>query len=148
MKLGISFIILVNVPIVAAPLPKEKQSDQEKLSGKWECIGLQHGGRQIKPGSRFHELTFQFDKNQITIAVNFKTPQLVGTFSLDPSKSPKHIDLLYKVHEGKKILGIYELKGDVLTLITASRPEKPPPKAFSTARSTSQKMWTLRRVNK
>jgi uncharacterized protein (TIGR03067 family) len=79
---------------------------------KKDSVGLQ-GSWKATLGEKELVLRFKGDKFHVTIGdENYK-----GTFKLDPSKKPKHINMTVK--EGDKFvkmtsLGIYELKGNTL----------------------------------
>src|SRR5947209_2159895 len=79
--------------------------------GKKDSAALQGTWHATKDDKKI-VLHFKGDKFTATIDENEKYK---GTFKLDPSKKPKHIDMTVK--EGDKFvnmtsLGIYELKGD------------------------------------
>jgi uncharacterized protein (TIGR03067 family) len=81
----------------------DAKKDRAGLQGRWE-------------GS-FEEqkLTLTIKGDNFTFTMGDKKYQ--GTFKLDPSKKPKHIDMTVKKGEkfvDKTSLGIYELKGDTL----------------------------------
>ena len=61
---------------------------------------------------------------------------------LDPSKEPKAIDVIPEggPNRDKRVLGIYKLEGDKLTICMAS-PDKPRPTAFKAEKGSG---WTLR----
>jgi uncharacterized protein (TIGR03067 family) len=82
----------------------ESKKDLAALQGTWHAT---KGDKKIV-------LHFKGDKFTATIDEEGK---FKGTFKIDPSKKPKHIDMTVK--EGEKFanmtsVGIYELKGDTL----------------------------------
>src|SRR5262249_53574721 len=108
---------------------QDAKKDKEQLQGAWLMLKMERAGKtEIALG----DLTFEGD----TFTVKHGD-QLVlkGTFTLDPSKTPKVIDL--KVTEarreqdkGKEVHGIYELDKDTLKWCTAEPGGKDRPKNF------------------
>ncbi len=73
-----------------------------------------------------------------------------GTFTLDPSKTPKAITM--KVTEGrreedkgKEVRGIYELAGDTLKWCTAPPGSEERPTEFATKAGTRDMLVTLKK---
>ena len=108
--------------LIAADSDKQKgkdDPDKEKLQGTWTAMSHEAGG-QKQDGGDGHTLTF--DGNKFTIKKNEET-EIEGTYTIDSSKKPKHIDVKIEKakenrHEGDTAKGIYELKEDTLRWCT------------------------------
>src|SRR5690242_9302756 len=97
--------------LVAADAKKDDaKKDQEAIQGTWKVVSGERGG---KPQENAKEFSITFDKDTFTVKQGDEVA-VKGTFKLDPSKSPKAIDM--KITEGrnaqnngKEMRGIYEL---------------------------------------
>jgi RNA polymerase sigma factor (sigma-70 family) len=97
--------------------PQDAKADKEKLQGTWEFVSAQTGGKEAQGAEaeqmKMMKVVFKGDK---------VTAKFECTYAIDPGKKPKEFDL--KVDEGPELergtwKGIYELKGDELTLCMA-----------------------------
>jgi RNA polymerase sigma factor (sigma-70 family) len=87
------------------------KSDKDKLQGTWvtvtgERLGVGLDGAQLKTW------VLGFDEDRFTRGEG--GDRVEGTFKIDADRKPKEIDLVFSGHT---FLGIYELKGDTLTLV-------------------------------
>jgi uncharacterized protein (TIGR03067 family) len=85
--------------------PPEVAKEMKKLQGRW--------GVRKDPGSPVmiedDVMTFYWGGNQVGRR---------GRFTIDPSKDPKQIELVYtQGYPGQKVIGMYRLKGDTLELV-------------------------------
>lgn len=98
----------------------------KKLEGTWKVVSVEVDGKKranAQGTGVFKGNTFTFRQKEQVVE---------GTFTIDPAKSPKTLDLTVTKgkFKGKKSLAIYELKGDTLkacwTLFAkpGKRPEK------------------------
>ena len=124
------------------PGPKKK-SDPELIQGTWWIVGLESGGKaQSDKGFKGNSFTFSKGKTANTaVLLERAYPKVEFTYSLDPAKSPKEINLTTK---GNKALGIYRLDGeDDLTICVSlggSRPGE-----FATRPGGDTELFTLKR---
>ena len=86
------------------------QATQDALLGTWQIVSLQDGGRTA-PNEVTEEAQWLITGDRITQKAGGQVLEL--SYILDPSKTPKWIDLKA---EGRTMLGIYELEGDTLTV--------------------------------
>jgi uncharacterized protein (TIGR03067 family) len=120
--------------------------DKERLQGSWRAASFERGGR-AQEDARKHVLTFDGD----TFTIRRDNRQVVkGTFTLDPSQSPKAIDM--KVTEGrqdadvgKEVHGIYELSDGTLKWCMAEPGDTDRPKEFATKEGTRLTFVTLKK---
>jgi len=122
---------------------KDDKSDKEQLQGSWEFVSGQLHGKKVEGDEadeiKKHKFVFKGDK---LIAKG------EATYSIDPSKKPKEIDL--KIEEGPEAergtwKGIYDLKGDELTLHMAL-PNQDRPTTFETKEGEMTMLMKLKRV--
>ena len=121
----------------------QAQDDKEKLQGTWEFVSSQFGGKEAQgpEAEQMKMLKYVFKGDKLTA----KTP---GQFTLDASKKPKQIDL--KIDDGPENergtwKGIYELKGDDLTLCMAP-PNQDRPTAFESKEGELTVLLKLKRA--
>jgi uncharacterized protein (TIGR03067 family) len=119
----------------------DAKKDKEQLQGSWRPVSAEQGGKAQE------EHLLIFDGDTFTIK---KRDQLFlkGTFTLDPSQSPKVIDMKVTEgrrdeHKGKEVHGIYELDKGALKWCTAEPGGKDRPKEFATKEGTKQMLVTL-----
>ena len=118
----------------------------KKFHGVWTFESVEAGGKKA-PADTLKGLTITFAGDKYTVKKGDEVIQ-VGTQKLDPSRSPKAIDV--KVTEGLQkgavMLGIYEIRGD--TLKVCFDPEgKKRPTEFKGA-SGAQTLVVHKRVKK
>src|SRR5438034_6370452 len=90
------------------------KKEVRKFQGTWTFESSEAGGKELPAGElKGFILTFEGDKH--TVKKGDEVIQ-VGTQKLDPSKSPKTIDVTMVDGPNKAtvILGIYEIDGDTL----------------------------------
>jgi uncharacterized protein (TIGR03067 family) len=124
----------------------DAKKDKDLLQGSWRAVSAEQAGK-AQPDVKEHLLTFEGD----TFTIKRGDQLFVkGTFTLDPSKTPKVIDM--KVTEGrreedkgKEVHGIYELDKDTLKWCTAEPGGKDRPKAFATKEGTNHLFVTLKK---
>jgi uncharacterized protein (TIGR03067 family) len=99
----------------------DSKKDQKALEGTWVAV----------KGDKQAEVKFSGSKFIVTLGDEVYK----GTFKLDTSKKPKHIDM--SVKEGPKYvdhvaLGIYKLEGDKLSWHTSEPGREQRPEDFTT----------------
>jgi uncharacterized protein (TIGR03067 family) len=130
MKLGKTAMLLCVLGVVAADDPKK--SDGDTFKGEWKTLSVKEHGRPI-PEEVVKMMTFKFDGQKYVQTVGDMTEE--GNYTLDPSQTPKTIDLDIKTgnDQGKKQLGIYKIEGGKLILIFAMAGSKDRPKTLKPA---------------
>jgi uncharacterized protein (TIGR03067 family) len=112
MKTYIGLALLATV-LVAADAPDEAaKKEKQKLQGTWVAESVVVKG---KANEKLKGATFNFSGDKVKMEFDGKKQE--GTYTIDPTKSPKHIDLIFE-RDGRKDLdrGIYQLEGDTLKL--------------------------------
>jgi len=110
-----AYLILVCVAI-GADKPK---SDLDAMQGKWKVTAVEMGGRQFPPEFiRDKETIVVIEGDKRTETVKGRADPIRAIVKLDPSKTPKQIDLVdAEPEQGKPAevtVGIYEIQGDTL----------------------------------
>src|SRR5262245_33155672 len=90
------------------------EKELKKLQGSWTIESSETGGQKI-PADDLKGFIVTFEGDRHTLKKGEKVVQ-VGTQKLDPSKSPKAIDVTMTEgpNKGAVMLGIYEIDGDTL----------------------------------
>jgi uncharacterized protein (TIGR03067 family) len=105
-------LVLVAGVLVAADGKDDAKKEMEKLQGAWVMVSGERNGEAL-PDDQVKALKRTVKGEEFTITRDGETV-VKGTFTVDPSKSPKTIDVM--ITEGdnkdKKMLGIYEIDGD------------------------------------
>jgi uncharacterized protein (TIGR03067 family) len=97
----------------------DKKSDKERLQGTWVPVSVELGGKKLS-NEELKEKDFKtvFDGDSVTMTVQTQNKEM--TYKLDPSKKPKHIDLVNS--KGEVTRGIYLLDGNTLKLCAPDTP--------------------------
>ena len=122
------------------------EKEVRKFQGTWTFESSETGGKKL-PIAALKGLILTFEGHKHTVKKDDEVIQ-VGTQKLDPSKSPKTIDVTMAEgpNKGAVMLGIYEISGD--TLKVCFDPEgKKRPTQFKSA-SGSQTLVVHKRVKK
>jgi RNA polymerase sigma factor (sigma-70 family) len=135
----------VGVPLVAAAVAgDDKKADKDALQGTWKIVLARRDGRSLSDDElkKYNETGMVFDGDSVTAPHK-------GSFKLDETKTPKHIDLTLDEPENSKgsYEGVYELKGDKLTLVLAERGYNRPAGLDDDKKSTTMRI-ELERVKK
>jgi uncharacterized protein (TIGR03067 family) len=104
--------LLVAATALAADADKSKK-ELEKFQGTWVCQKFINDGDSA-PAEAVAQLTFTFKDDKVTTNTDPDDP---ATITLRPEKAPAEIDFTDK--DKKVDLGIYEIKGDELTMCMA-----------------------------
>jgi uncharacterized protein (TIGR03067 family) len=131
--LAAGFLVFALLGTTAAQTPEQRlKREEEKLAGVWRLTGMEAEGQKVplKEGSL---MTLTFKAGKFTVQVGSKDELQEGTYKIDPSKSPRAIDInrTNGPEEGRRQVGIYELTGNLLK-ICASEASKDRPTNFDT----------------
>jgi uncharacterized protein (TIGR03067 family) len=102
--------------LVAADDPKDAvKKEYDKFEGTWKMESFTMDGKPA-PIETFAEFRMTLKgENFTTVMPEEKTN---GTYKVDPSKSPKTIDITFTggQRDGQTMLGVYKLDGDTYTV--------------------------------
>lgn len=98
------------------PLPAKPVSDHDRLQGKWVPVSASFRGKALAE-QQLARLSIRLDGNRAELTDPDSGQTMTGTFTVDASRSPKHIDLI--APDGKeRAPGIFEFDGERLKLAT------------------------------
>ncbi|MBI3408231.1 MAG: TIGR03067 domain-containing protein [Planctomycetes bacterium] len=109
----------------------------KKFQGTWTIESSVSGGMEV-PADALKGLIVIFEDDKHTVKAGDKVIQ-VGTQKIDPSKSPKAIDVTMTEgpNKGAVMLGIYEFDGDTLKACFDAEGKKRPTEFKSASGSTN-----------
>jgi RNA polymerase sigma factor (sigma-70 family) len=93
-----------------------KKTDKEKIQGEWKVESVTLNGKEPPDAEQVKSATWIIGAEKITVKAGDKN--LESTYKIDPSVTPKTIDVTSKVEgdKGRTMLGIYTLDGDTLKI--------------------------------
>lgn len=121
LSLFIGIFTLVAAPALAVQTSTrvEGAGDSSTLEGHWAVRAAEKGSRK-GTHEEVNALTLEFSGTRCIWKAAGKRTEM--TFALDPSKSPKQIDLSA---DGKRLTGIYEVTGDKLKICVSASGQRP-----------------------
>ncbi len=128
MRLFRAGVMLCVLGAIAADDPKK--GDAEKFKGEWKASSMKQGG--VVVGAEFIKgLKISFDGKSYVNTVGDQVEE--GDYTIDPSQTPKTIDLDIKKGNdaGKKQLGIYKFEDGKLIIVVTEAGSKERPKSFT-----------------
>ncbi len=128
-------IVLLMAGLVACgdePKADDVKKEVEKLQGTWTISKIERDGEDLTEQIGGAEVEIEGEK--------YTAPNIAASFKLDPSKSPKSIDLSYTEGPaaGKTIKAIYKLEGETLTICRAMSAESECPDRVRRRRGLEQ----------
>jgi uncharacterized protein (TIGR03067 family) len=119
----------------------------DAIKGVWVARSLTVNGvtQPDDPTRGFVQIAFD-GTSYVQIAGQTITEE--GTYSVDPSKEPKAIDLVIEkgTEAGKRRLGIYRLGGETLTVALSEPGARRRPKGFDAGLRSGQSLVVFKRV--
>jgi len=123
------------------------EKEVSKFQGTWTFESCQAGGKE-HPAGELKGLILTFEGDKHTVKKGDDVIQ-VGTQKLDPSRSPKTIDVTIAEgpNKGTVMLGIYEIDGDTLKVCFDPQGKKRPTE-FKSAPGSENFVNVHKRVKK
>jgi uncharacterized protein (TIGR03067 family) len=129
---------------VGAERIKAVRDELNRFEATWKFVSIDVEGRSV-PAERFGEDRLVLKGKQFTTTVGGNTTE--GTFKIDPTATPKTIDITFTDGPGKDNTqkGIYELDGDTQKICWAA-PGKPRPTEFEAKPKSGRILQVLEKV--
>ncbi len=124
--LGIVALVCAAARAADEPKADAVKAELKRFEGTWKFVSMEINGKAV-PAANLEDskLIFEGDRFRST-----SEEQNKGTFAVDPTVTPKTIDIAVGEGGKIKILGIYQLEGDTYKICSAL-PGKPRPAEFS-----------------
>jgi uncharacterized protein (TIGR03067 family) len=127
-------------PSSGAPPEKAVAEELKRLDGDWKIVAAEQGGAAVESGD-----LVTFSGGKCTVTNPATKIVLENTFSIDPSQTPKRIEVT-NTKTQKTWAGIYELNGDTLRCLFYGGKDAQVPTEFKTAKGGPEVMYTYERV--
>jgi uncharacterized protein (TIGR03067 family) len=129
----------------------DAKSELKKLQGSWLMVDMQGMGAAVpKELLNNFKLTFTADKISMDLGgLGGPGPVQMMSYKIDPTKKPKHIDLINEngPMKGEVVQGIYALEGDTLRICASeARKGKGRPADFPKVPTQDEPILVLKRV--
>jgi uncharacterized protein (TIGR03067 family) len=131
---------------VVGPLSSDEVKDREPLQGTWKLVSINSRGKESELA-----LEFVFKGDGITLRQPGKEEKEQFRFAVDPTVTPKAIDVWKSTDDGKRAEkfseGVYEAKGNELKICIMGQPGPPwvRPAALEPAADSSEILIVLRK---
>ena len=124
-------IAALSLLLLAGAPQDQAKKDLQRLQGTWIMVALEVDGKLVGE-DKLKDTTLVIKGNKYITRVRER--EIETTFTLDPSKKPKAIDMVFADGDKKdKVLkGIYEIDGDTLRICRGLSPEGDRPAQFGT----------------
>ncbi len=119
---------------------KAVAGELKRLQGEWRIVAAELGGEAVESND-----LVMFSGIKCTITNPRTKTVLQNTFTIDPSKTPKHLGLT-NTQTKEAWVGIYELKGDRLRAVFQGQKGGKRPTEFKTRKGSLEVMYTYKRV--
>ncbi len=108
-------LLLLLAPLavaVGAAVEDAAKKDLEQFQGSWKAVSIQHADGRQASEDEVQNTRLVIEGNKFTLTGKDST--ISGTFTVNPAKTPKTIDVLLTSKDGRetKFLGIYQMQGD------------------------------------
>ncbi len=122
----------------------DAKEERQQLQGTWVATAAEQDGDKMGK-KEVQALTIEFKGDRFTVTVGDR-PLMSGSFTVDPGKDPKAIDMKSKAGRamGETILAIYDLDNDKLRLCLGD-PGKKRPTAFVSTKKNKHFFGTFKR---
>jgi uncharacterized protein (TIGR03067 family) len=126
---------------------EKADADLKAMVGKWKVEKAEYDGKDIT--AFFTTLKFGIHAGG-KYTVDFGKEKDEGTFTVDPSKSPKEVDVKSEAgpNKGKTIKAIYKIDGDTMTVCYEHDTNEPRPTKFESKAKTTHLLITYKREKK
>jgi len=139
-----TMLILSMLLLAGGNAQDQAKKDLKRMQGTWVLAALEVDGKPV-PDDKLKDTLLIVKGNKYITRV--KDREIETTFTLDPSKKPRAIDMVFGEGEKKdKVLkGIYEIDGDTLRICRGLGPDQERPAQFGTWPDTGFFLVTWKR---
>ena len=125
----VAFFLLVSAALASSQSAGEKTKELERFQGSWPAVSIK--GLDGRPTSTEDVAETRLVAKGNKFTLSGKAYSISGTFTIDPRKMPKTIDTVLNENQAAetKLLGIYDIKGDIRKSCFAA-PGRERPTAF------------------
>jgi uncharacterized protein (TIGR03067 family) len=119
------FVLAATLLFAGAALADDKKDDREAFQGTWTIVDR----KRADTAEPVTAPTVVFEGERYKIKAGDKVVE-EGTFTVDGSKSPKHIEVAATagMDKGKRWHGIYEIEGDTMRAVVGPTDKDRPAK--------------------
>jgi uncharacterized protein (TIGR03067 family) len=148
-----TYLIPALAALLVAGTAKAQDADAKKdlqsLQGTWKVISTIDSGQEV-PAERIAKMTIIIEGNKLRFRMEGEPEVEEATFTLDPTKKPRAIDIVTtdRNGQGRTVRGIYKIEGNRVTLCTNSAKDGERPTEFASRRQTRLGLGVLERVKK
>lgn len=153
MNMRMGTVLIVGL-LLGADTPKDDtvKTETNKLQGSWSVVSAERDGMKA-PEDEIKKTTLVIKGDKLIALKTENSPKpeektTEMTFTLDPTKNPKWIDVTYTSGERKdeSSQGIYELKDDTLKICMSRAATRPT--EFETKPESQRHLMVLKREKK
>lgn len=140
---GAGFAALAGQPPAAPQKAPAEKTDVDRLQGEWTYTVVEMNGEKLDAAA-FKGAKMSLKGNAFIALMGV---EYTGTWKLDPTTTPKSLDLTFASgpEKGNKAMGIYKLDGDTWTICLAVT-AKERPKEFAAPKGSGYALEVLKRV--
>jgi RNA polymerase sigma factor (sigma-70 family) len=149
---GKAMLITLKREKPAKDKPKEDkpEADKQAIQGTWQVTTVEAKGKEDPDkGGVLAKIATQkwvFTADKVTVRMPGKKDVPAAAYTLDPSKTPKEIDVTPEKGKGELGQGLYSLEGDVLKLCFPGPGGGPRPTELAADEAGKNIFLTLKRV--
>ncbi len=140
MRHTILVLMFAGVCVAAQESDDAVKKERKLFQGKWQATFAQGFDGKEQTDVEIQLTTMEVDGDKFTMKTGSLT--VSGTFTIDPTKKVKAIDVFFGNGKDNGILGIYEIKGDTRKSCFAL-PGKERPTAFRKDKGFMTLEWRL-----
>jgi uncharacterized protein (TIGR03067 family) len=146
---AVAMLTIACLVAAAAEQDDAAKLEMKKLQGAWKTVAVESEGQKIEPPAELAS-TVVIKGDTYTVTAVTETGQKVVselTFRVGHKKNPKEIDFTTAAgpDKGKRIKGIYQLKGDTLQVCFNPKKDGERPTAFTTKAGSSVRLNIFKR---
>ena len=110
-----TFLLAADSPPASRPANAAAQADIKSLQGTWRIVRAENKGQDVREKLGYEQFTVEGS----TMRMVRNGEERKTSFEIDPAHDPKWIT--FTPASGKKIEGIYDLKGDTWRTVSSAR---------------------------